>query len=407
VNGGETPTPASGHLATRLVLFGRELRSRGLGVTSPQISLLVEAITCVGVGDRHRVRDAVRAVLCKSVDEIAVVDDAFDQFWRQPAGRERDEARTTPIPPPGRLPPAEVAIARRLGRDFDAAEPSSDRSRTWSAAETLRRKRFDRLTDEEAAALTRLMARARPPVADRLTRRYAPAPRGRQLDWLRTIRAAVRHDGELVERRWRRRERTPRPLVLLVDISGSMERYSRMMLTLLHALGRQSSRRRLLEVFVFGTRLTRLTHALAARRVDEALAKAADAVVDWAGGTRIGASLHAFNREWSRHVLARGARLAIVSDGWDQGDPDLVSRELGRLRRAARRIYWLNPLMDLPGYEARTAGLVAAAPHVDAMLPADSLHRLEQALTQIDRAGRRLQPAGRCGIRAGAADPTG
>jgi uncharacterized protein len=374
----------SGHLATRLVGFGRSLRERGLGVTTQQMALLIDAIACVGVGDRDRVRDAVRAVLCTSAEALALVDDAFERFWRGTPAQTPDAKRKAPVPPPGRLPPADVAIARRLGRDTEPPGPSSDRSRTWSAAETLRRKRFDRLTDEEAAALARLMSRAPLPVASRLTRRYTPATRGPQPDWLRTVRAAVRHDGELVERRWRRRERAPRPLVVLVDISGSMERYSRMMLTLLHALGRQRrGPRRPLEVFVFGTRLTRLTHALRTRRVDEALANATDAVVDWSGGTRIGATLHAFNRQWSRRVLSRGARVAIVSDGWDQGEPDLVARELARLRRAARRVYWLNPLMDLPGYEARTAGLVAAAPHIDAMLPADTLHRLEEALARI------------------------
>ena len=381
----------TGAFATRLVLFARGLRERGLGVTTQQIALLVEAVTCVGVRDRERVRDTVRAVVCTSASEIAIVDEALEQFWRGDGPVVRGEAPTSPVPPPARLPPAEVAIARRLGREVDEPpEPSADRSETWSAAETLRRKQFDRLSAAEASALVQLIARSPAPVADRLTRRYAPAPRGRQLDWLRTIRAAVRHDGELVERRWRRRVWATRPLVVLVDISGSMERYSRMLLTLLHAHGRRDrGLRRSLEVFVFGTRLTRLTPALAARRVDDALAHASAAVIDWSGGTRIGASLHAFNRQWGRRVLHRGARVAIVSDGWDQGEPELVARELARLRRGARGVYWLNPLLDLPGYEPRTAGLVAAAPHVDAMLPAGSLHSLEASLATIGRPFRR------------------
>lgn len=383
---------STGAFATRLVLFGRDLRTRGLGVTTQQLAALVEAAACVGVRDRDRVRDAVRATLCTSVDEIAIVDEAFERFWRGDDSTARRDVPKPSIAPAKRLPPAEVAIARRLGREAEESpEPSSDRSATWSAAETLRRKRFDRLTDEEAAALQRLIGRAPAPVADRLTRRYASARRGRQLDWLRTMRAAIRHDGELVERRWRRREREPRPLVVLVDISGSMERYSRVLVTLLHAVGRRRrGPRQPLEVFVFGTRLTRLTRALAVRRPDEALANATKAAEDWSGGTRIGAALHAFNRQWSRRVLARGARVAIVSDGWDQGEPDVVSRELARLRRAAHGVYWLNPLLDLPGYEPRTAGLVAAAPHVDAMLPAGTLHTLAHSLSRLTSGRRRV-----------------
>ncbi len=371
-------------LATHIVRFGRDLRQRGLQVTSPQIVLLTQALDVIGVRNRQGVRDAARAVFCKSPDEIAVVDEAFERLWQGEQGRP-DPMPQPPVPPPGRLSPAEVAIARRLGRDREEpVEPSGDRSQTWSAIETLRRKRFEHLTDVEVAVLARLLLRTAAPAAERVTRRYEPAARGRQPDWLRTLRAAVRHDGELIERRWRRRLRAPRPLVVLVDISGSMERYSRVLLTLLHAMGRRPGRRRVLEVFVFGTRLTRLAAALRLRRVDEALASATEEVVDWSGGTRIGASLHIFNRAWSRRVVNRGARIAIVSDGWDQGAPELVSRELARLRRAARRVYWLNPLMELPGYEPLTAGLVAAAPHIDAMVPADSLHRLTQAFTLID-----------------------
>lgn len=369
-------------LVTRLVLFGRELRQLGLAVTSRQIALFAEAIDLVGVASRERLRDAARSVFCTSADDIARLDEAFERFWRREAPRD-EPIPAPPVPPPGRLPPAEVAIARRLGRDAAPADASSDRSQTWSAIETLRRKRLERLTDEEAATLARLLSRTAAPAALRITRRYAPAHRGRQPDWRRTLRAAVRHDGELIERRWRARTRLPRPLVVLVDISGSMERYSRVLLTLLHAMGRQPGRRRLLEVFVFGTRLTRLTTALRTRRVDAALANATQAVVDWSGGTRIGASLHTFNRSWGRRVLNRGAQVAIVSDGWDQGDPALVACELIRLRRAARRVYWLNPLMNLPGYEARTAGLLAAAPHLDAMLPADSLHHLVRSLSRL------------------------
>lgn len=373
--------PGGDPLTRRVVAFGGELRRAGVGVTSVQLALFVEALAAVGVRDAERVRDAAHATLCASRDDIAALDAVFDRFW---LGRVSTTSERPLLRARSRLPPAEAAIARRLGRDPDETpEPASDRAQTWSASEVLRHKRFDRLTDVEAEALVRLMARAPLPVADRITRRYAPAARGRVLDWRRTVREAVRHDGELVDRRWRRRVRAPRPLVVLVDISGSMERYSRMVLTLLHAFVQRSRGRWSVEVFVFGTRLTRVTRAMRTRRLDAALEEAGREAVDWSGGTRIGESLHAFNRDWSRRVLGRGARVAMLSDGWDQGDPAVIARELARLRLSAHGVYWLNPLMDLPGYEPRTAGLVAATPHLTAMLPADTLAHLQRSLATL------------------------
>jgi uncharacterized protein with von Willebrand factor type A (vWA) domain len=373
----------TGHLTSHLVALARELRREGVGVTSQQAALFAEALTHVGVADRLAVRDAARATLSASRDDMARVDAAFERLWR--AGVGTPPAVPPPqLPPRSRLPPAEVAIARRLGRGADdTPEPVSDRAQTWSATERLRHKRFERLTDAEAEIVARLMARSTLPAPERVTRRFRAAVRGRALDWRRTVRAAVRHDGEILERRWRTRRRSPRPLVVLVDVSGSMERYARLLLTWLHALvqrSRRGSPRWTIDVFVFGTRLTRITAALQLRTTDAALGAMSGQVSDWSGGTRIGESLRAFNRHWSRRVLGRGAAVALVSDGWDQGDPALVSHELARLRRAARRVCWLNPLMALPGYTAATAALVAAQPSVDAMLPAGDLAQLERAL---------------------------
>jgi uncharacterized protein len=388
----QTDGPA-GHLTSHLVVFGRELRQAGVPVTSGQMALFAQALMHVGVGDRRAVRDAAGATLSASLEEAVIVDAVFERFWRrEPSADPSSESRIQAprLPPSARLPPAEVVIARRLGRHTDEPpQPVSDRTRTWSASEILRHKRFERLTDEEAARVARLMTRIVLPAPTRLTRRYEPSARGRVLDWRRTVRAAVRHDGELVERRWRARRRKPRPLVVFVDVSGSMERYSRMVLTFLHAVvqrARRGSRRWAIDVFVFGTRLTRITRALQARRTDAALMDVSRQVSDWSGGTRIGESLHAFNHDWSRRVLGRGASIALISDGWDQGQPDLVAREMTRLRRAARRVFWLNPLMGAPGYAAKTAGLVAARPYVDSMLPAADLAQLEAALATIARA---------------------
>jgi len=382
-----------GHLAGHLVGFIRALRHAGLGVTTQQAALFAESLTHVGIADRLAVRDAARATLARRHEHVALLDEAFERFWRTGLGT--PPAATPPfasglVASKSRPLPAEVAIARRLGRQSEESEqPLSDRAGTWSASEVLRHKRFDRLDADETTEIERLMGRIHLPPPERITRRYRPAPRGRVPDWRGTMRAAVRHDGEIVQRRWRNRTRKARPLVLFADVSGSMERYTRMLLYFLHGLvqrSRRSPSRWTVDVFVFGTRLTRITRALSSRNVDTALDEVSQRVADWSGGTRIGSALHTFNREWSRRVLGHGAIVALISDGWDQGEPDLVSRELARLRRSTKRLVWLNPLADVPGYVPKTAGLLAAQPFVDDMLPAGSLSSLERAMSIV--AGR-------------------
>jgi uncharacterized protein with von Willebrand factor type A (vWA) domain len=389
-------------LVPHLVVFARDLRRAGVGVTSQQIALLVEALSHVGVQDRLAVRDAARATLAGSRDDVALVDAAFERFWRAGPASPRLDLPLPRVRTPTRLMPAAVAIAKRLGQQDEVPpQPLSDRARSWSASERLRHTRFDRLTEDEAEAVTRMMERIRLPPPERVTRRHRPAARGRALDWRRMVRGAVRHDGELVERRWRARQRKPRPLVVFADVSGSMERYSRMLLHFLHGLMQRSRRaphRWTIDVFVFGTRLTRITRALQSRQVDAAMDAVSRRVVDWSGGTRIGESLHAFNREWGRRVLGRGAIVALISDGWDQGQPDLVAHEMARLHRSSRRVHWLNPLMGTAGYAPATAGLVAARPFIDAMLPAGDLSSLESSLLAMasdsTRAARRKRDEG-------------
>lgn len=374
-------------LLAHIVGFGRELRAAGVEATSSQLAHFVQAIAAVGIGDREAVRDAGRATLAGSRDELAAFDAVFDRWWSAVRGTPSPPPAPAPIPPP-RLLPAEAAIARRLGRDQPRdTQALADRTMTWSAIERLRRKHFDRLTPDEETTLRRLFLREAWPIVERRTRRFRRAPSGEDIDWRGMIRAAIRHGGELVVQRWRRRRVRPRPLVVLADVSGSMERFSRMLLLFLHALaheGRWHARARPLEVFVFGTRLTRITRPLRLRHPDAALDAVSAAAADWSGGTRIGDALRAFNTGWGRRALRRRPTVLIVSDGWDRGDPDRIGREMERLRRLSHRILWLHPLAGTPGFSPQTRALVAAMPFVDELLPAGSLAELAAVGRNLD-----------------------
>jgi uncharacterized protein with von Willebrand factor type A (vWA) domain len=212
-------------------------------------------------------------------------------------------------------------------------------------------------------------------IEERPTRRRRPDRRGRVLDFRRTLRRSTRYGGELVELAWRETRTTPRPLVVICDISGSMERYSRILLQFVHAITEGVDE---VESFVFGTRLTRITRQLRHRDIDDALDAVSKHVLDWSGGTRIGDAVKEFNFRWGRRVLGRGPVVLLISDGWDRGEPELLRREMDRLQRSCHRLIWLNPLLGSPGYEPLTVGMQAALPFVDDFLPVHNLVSLEQ-----------------------------
>jgi len=218
-------------------------------------------------------------------------------------------------------------------------------------------------------------------VGARRTRRWA-AGDGRLLDLRRTLRAGLRHGGELVELQRRSPREKPRPLVLICDISGSMEQYTRMLLHFMHTV---FSQRRRVEAFLFATRLTRVTRQLAHRGVDRAVSEVSRTVPDWAGGTRIGDALKTFNYRWSRRVLGSRAVVMVISDGWDRGDPEALSAELARLQRSCHRLVWLNPLLGSGDYQPLTRGMQAALPHVDDFMPVHNLTSLEQLARNLNR----------------------
>ena len=253
----------------------------------------------------------------------------------------------------------------------------------WAEEERLAEKDFATYTDAERAAARRLLARLAARGPQRRTRRTRPTQRRREVHDLRaTVRASLRHGGELLERRYRDPAWRPRRLVLVCDVSGSMAPYGRILLQYLQACVAARAR---VEAFAFGTRLTRITRELAGRDPDRALERAATAVQDWSGGTRIGAALAELNREHGRRI-GRGAVVVVLSDGWDRGEPELLAAEMARLHRCAHRVVWLNPLAADPRYEPLTRGMRAALPHVDRLLPGNSLRSLEELATLMEDA---------------------
>jgi uncharacterized protein with von Willebrand factor type A (vWA) domain len=254
-------------------------------------------------------------------------------------------------------------------------------TKTYSAREVLRQRDFASLTESEVDEVRRMMDDLVWTLGERLTRRQRQGGKHR-LDLRRTLRRSLRHGGEILD--WARREprRKPRPLVVICDISGSMERYTRLLLHFVYGLTQGLGQR--VEGFAFGTRLTRLSRHLHERDIERALAGVSRAVVDWSGGTRIGDSLKSFNFDWGRRVLGGGAVVLIISDGWDRGDPEVLQSEMERLRRSCHRLVWLNPLLGSPEYEPLTRGMQAALPFVDDFLPVHNLASLESLARHLE-----------------------
>ncbi|HSI80935.1 MAG TPA: VWA domain-containing protein [Solirubrobacterales bacterium] len=371
------PSPASrgeghsrGAAATiRLAALVSELRSRGARVGTGELIAAQRALAAVDPAEPDAARLALRATLCSSRADLALFDAAF-AAWAAPAGH-----RPEPL-----IDPVATAVLPRVampvpGEAF-APDPGAElRPAAWSEVELLRDKDFSEYSERERAIARTIMRRIAARGPRRLSRRTrASRRRSHRPDPRATLRASLRHAGEPFERRWRAPTDRPRPLVLVCDVSGSMEPYSRMLLQ--YAQACVAARRRC-EAFALGTRLTRVTGELRGRDPDLALRRATEAVADWSGGTRIGDALGELNRVHGRRI-GRGAVIVILSDGWDRGDPELLRREIARLGRCAHRLVWLNPLKASPGYEPLTRGMVAALPHVDAFLAGNSLASLEE-----------------------------
>ncbi|MFN8722798.1 MAG: vWA domain-containing protein [Rhodospirillales bacterium] len=394
---------ADGRLARNILQFGRVLRRAGLPVGPGRVLQAIEAEEAVGIGDRTDFYWTLHAVFVNRRDQREVFDQAFHVFWRNPNLLER--MLTVMLPPsPGEASPDDTEISRRVSEammpEKGQGQPQPpqnqdvefDAAFTWSDREILRTMDFEQMSAEEIRRAKAVLARMRLPLMDVPTRRFRRDPTGPRIDLRATIRESLRGGGGLVDlARRRRRVRHP-PLVVLCDISGSMSRYSRMLLHFLHAVTNDRDR---VHVFVFGTRLTNVTRALRSKDVDVALGRIGAQVQDWSGGTRIGHCIDGFNRDWSRRVLGQGAVVLLISDGLDRDGGVGLSVAMDRLHRSCRRLIWLNPLLRWDGFAPKSSGIRAMLPHVDEFRSAHSLESLEE-LARLLAAER---PAGPDGVR--------
>ncbi|HEY5519440.1 MAG TPA: VWA domain-containing protein [Candidatus Limnocylindrales bacterium] len=366
-------------LIARAVGFGRALHDAGIGAGPGATTQFCRALTVVDVGDREEVRSAGLAVFVHGHEEIPIYDAVFDAFWRAPEPAEVEQPRPPKLGADPDAPmPGDAETADQADRaTADEQQELNPTSEAYSAWELLRNRSFDRMTDDELRDAERLISLLAPRLERRLSRRYRLHAHGPRLAPRQMFRRNLASGGDPVQWLWRRRVDEPRQLVVLCDISGSMERHSRLLLRFVQALV-ATNRTTRTEAFVFGTHLSRVTRQLRTRDRDAALAQVAASVSDWGGGTRIGAALHEFNGRWARRVLRSSSVVIVVSDGWDLGDPELVRVETERLRRSCHRLIWLNPLASTPGYRPLTAGMAAAYPFIDHFVPAGSLGSLER-----------------------------
>ncbi len=361
--------PPGSAFVRQVVTFGRVLREAGLEVGPGRVSDALHGLDTVELARRDDVYWTLRQTLVSRVDDLDAFDRAFAAwFLRAP---ELAPPRTSQV---DRTRGARGASRDSRGDDPEAGAAEKERATGWSAEELLRRKDFSELSADELAKLRRLIAELAAARPLRRSRRLRRNPRGVNLDLRRMVRASLATGGDPVERAFRSRLETHRKLIVLCDVSGSMEPYSRAILLFVHGLLESG---RGVEAFAFGTRLTRLTEELSGSDPERALAEAAKRVVDWSGGTRIGASLKAFNDMWGRRALSRGAVVTIVSDGWEREDAATVGREMARLSRCAYAVVWVNPLKGHPEYEPLAGGMRAALPFVDRFLPGHNLQSLE------------------------------
>ena len=387
-------TVPSGRFAENVMHFARVLRAAGLPIGPDRVIDAMRAIEVAGVERRDDFYWTLASAFLDRHEQFEVFDQAFHIFWRDPQLLERAMAMMLPAIT-GRTEPEkseagarvnEALYAGREPHDRPGAEPPEkieiDAALSFSAREILQHADFESMTNDEIAQARALIATLRLPIPEIRTRRFRPDARGARIDLRATLRSTLRDGGDVILMN----RRTPRwrhpPLVVLCDISGSMNRYSRMFLHFLHAITNDRDR---VHAFVFGTRLTNVSRCLRHRDVDVAMNEVAEIVADWSGGTRIGACLREFNLRWSRRVLGQNAVLLLISDGLDRELGEGLGGEMERLHKSCRSLIWLNPLLRYDGFEARPAGIRAMLPHVDAFLPVhniESLKDLARALAE-------------------------
>lgn len=380
----------SGQLLQNLLIFGRLLRGLGMDINPGRMIDLVQALDLIEIGRKEDFYHAMRSLLVHKHEDIPLFDQAFELFWRKPVEQWSDlninrlldkKREDIDIIPPPLQQPEEALNKEQAGEDSEAEERVVvEITQTYSTREVLRHKDFADLTAREIEAVKNMMQQLTLRLGERRTRRKRPG-NGPGIDLRRTLRKSYSYGGEVLV--WSRRESRyrPRPLVVIADISGSMERYTRLLLHFIYGLAQSLNQP--VEAFVFSTRLTRITRQIRNRDIDQALREVSQVVQDWSGGTRTGESLKEFNFNWGRRVLGRGAIVLLISDGWDRGDMYLLEREIARLQRSCYRLIWLNPLLGSPRYEPLTRGMQVALPYTDDFLPVHNLASLEDLASHL------------------------
>ncbi len=359
----------------------------------------VESTKHIDIAHRRHFREAAETCLVTRKEDLPVFQEVFNRYWRPRPRRDNNQELTdfteiTPEEAEQLLDGEEMAaegegemsdlVDGSVSDDGDGGEPgdedadSAESVLTYSASEALRTKDFSEFTEEELIHARRLLEKLEWDIGKRKSRRKVASPKGRFIDYRKTMRKSLSTGGVPLKIYDRKVKDKPRALVVICDISGSMDRYSRLLLHFIHTIENDMAK---VEAFVFGTRLTRITRVLKNRPIDEAITRVSTEVQDWAGGTRIGESIQTFNQEWARRVLRNGAVTLIISDGWDRGDPELLGSEMQRLQRSCYRLIWLNPLLGSPRYQPLTRGMQAALPYIDDFMPVHNLESLE-ALAQ-------------------------
>lgn len=396
------PGRESGRLADNILYFARTLRAAGLPVGPGKVLDAIEAATTVGFARREDFYWTLHAVFVNRRDQQELFDQAFHVFWRNPQILERVMSLLLPdiTPMAGQQPDNAEELSRRLTdilrpKDRDDGLPREEEEQTeidavmtFSNKEVLQEIDFEKMSAEELAEAKRAIQAMRLPIMEVPTRRYQPARQGQRADLRATMRAGLRSGGDTIPLRWKRERRRHPPLVVLCDISGSMSRYSRMLLHFMHAVTNDRDR---VHSFVFGTRLTNITRHLRHKDVDVAVEKVSESVVDWSGGTRIGACLHDFNVTWARRVLGQGAVVLLISDGLDRDNAEGLSGEIERLHKSCRRLIWLNPLLRYEAYEPRSMGAKAMIDHVDDFRTIHNLESLSELSAVLSHAPQRRE----------------
>lgn len=377
-----------------LLTFTQILRQSGF-VISPQQSMdVAQALTLVEIGNRDQVYHTTRSLLVTRQEQIRLFDTIFNRFWRNWGNGRTGQPQKAPIAPRHKRRSQQFNIVTYMAYKAQQADEEIevvDKTGTYSSAELLQQKLFSEMTPEELETIKKLIQEMAWQMSLRQTRRRVHDRHGEFLHLRRALRSATKYGGVPLNLSWQSRKIKPRPFVLIADISGSMEKYGRLLLQFFYSVSHSLKH---VESFVFGTRLTRITNQLRLKNIDRAVEEAARDVVDWSGGTRIGDSLRSFNQQWSRRVLHRGAIVLIISDGWERGDVTILRQEMRYLQHRAYRLIWLNPLLGLNSYQPLVEGMAASLPYIDDFLPIHNLQSLTELSKHLGNLGqhRSLKP---------------